>query len=162
MGAAIALTMMTGCAVVCDKEAPAKAPAKAAVKAPAKAVVKAPAKAVVKAPALENPQSWTMVIVPDIQTYIKQIENHEKRNRKGDYMGKGWRDDFDAMARKTVYRKLIGKWGVMSIDYQNHGEGEALANQMQEEYKLESGEIDGEYTEIDSATGEVIESESEE
>ena len=75
MGAAIALTMMTGCAVVCDKEAPAKAPAKAAVKAPAKAAVKAPAKAAVKAPALENPQSWTMVIVPDIQTYIKQIEN---------------------------------------------------------------------------------------
>jgi hypothetical protein len=28
------------------------------------------------APALENPQSWSMVIVPDIQTYIKQIENH--------------------------------------------------------------------------------------
>lgn len=26
-------------------------------------------------PALENPQSWSMVIVPDIQTYIKQIEN---------------------------------------------------------------------------------------
>ena len=32
--------------------------------------------AAVKAPALENPQSWTMVVVPDIQTYIKQIENH--------------------------------------------------------------------------------------
>jgi recombination protein RecT len=46
---------------------------------------------------------------------IKQIENHEKKNRKGEYMGKGWRDDFDAMARKTVYRRLIGKWGVMSI-----------------------------------------------
>ncbi len=25
--------------------------------------------------ALENPQSWTMVVMPDIQTYIKQIEN---------------------------------------------------------------------------------------
>jgi hypothetical protein len=33
---------------------------------------------------------------------------------------------------------------------------------MQEEYKLESGEIDGEYTEIDSATGEVIETGNEE
>lgn len=32
-------------------------------------------------------------------------------------MGKGWRDDWDAMARKTVYRQLIGKWGLMSIDY---------------------------------------------
>lgn len=34
------------------------------------------AKAKYRAPALQNPQSWTMVIVPDIQTYIKQIENH--------------------------------------------------------------------------------------
>jgi recombination protein RecT len=90
---------------------------------------------------------------------IKQIENHEKKNRKGDYMGKGWRDDFDAMARKTVYRKLIGKWGVMSIDYQNRGEGEALANQMQEEYNLENGDIEADYTEINTETGEVIESE---
>lgn len=29
-----------------------------------------------QAPALSNAQSWTMVVVPDIQTYIKQIENH--------------------------------------------------------------------------------------
>ncbi len=27
-------------------------------------------------PALTDPQSWSMVVVPDIQTYIKQIENH--------------------------------------------------------------------------------------
>lgn len=47
----------------------------------------------------------------------KQIEAHERKYRKGQYMGKGWRDDFDAMALKTVYRKLIGKWGLMSIDY---------------------------------------------
>lgn len=88
---------------------------------------------------------------------VKQIENHEKKNRKGEYMGKGWRDDFDAMARKTVYRKLIGKWGVMSIDYQKHGEGEALANQMQEEFKLENGEFETDYIEIDADTGEVVE-----
>lgn len=86
----------------------------------------------------------------------KQIENHEKKNRKGDYMGKGWRDDWDAMARKTVYRRLIGKWGVMSIDYQTHGEGVTLANQMQEEYNLENSEvIEGEY--INTETGEVSE-----
>ena len=90
---------------------------------------------------------------------IKQIENHERKNRKGEYMGKGWKDDFDAMARKTVYRRLIGKWGVMSIDYQNRGEGEALANQMQEEFKLENGEFEGEYTEVNTETGEVIEGE---
>ena len=48
----------------------------------------------------------------------KQIEAHELKNRKGQYKGKGWRDDKEAMSAKTVLRKLIGKWGVMSIDYQ--------------------------------------------
>lgn len=48
----------------------------------------------------------------------KQIERHEEKNRKGKYMGKGWRENFDAMAAKTVLRRLIGKWGLMSIDYQ--------------------------------------------
>lgn len=87
---------------------------------------------------------------------IKQIENHEKKNRKGDYMGKGWRDDFDAMARKTVYRRLIGKWGVMSIDYQNHGQAMELANQMEEENNLPNGDvIEGDFV-IDEETGEVI------
>lgn len=87
---------------------------------------------------------------------IKQIENHEKKNRKGDFMGKGWRDDWDAMARKTVYRRLIGKWGVMSIDYQSHGEAVTLANQMQEEYNLVNESTFGaEYTEVDTDTGEV-------
>ena len=93
----------------------------------------------------------------------KQIENHEKKNRKGDYMGKGWRDDWDAMARKTVYRRLIGKWGVMSIDDQSHGEAVNLANQMQEEYNLENGNesafVVSDFTEVDvdTNTGEVVE-----
>jgi recombination protein RecT len=95
----------------------------------------------------------------------KQIENHEKKNRKGDYMGKGWRDDWDAMARKTVYRRLIGKWGVMSIDYQSHGDAVNLANQMQEEYNLENPEnnpnfVVSDFTEVDMDTGEVNEDEN--
>ena len=86
---------------------------------------------------------------------IKQIESHEKKHRKGDYMGKGWKDDWDAMARKTVYRKLIGKWGVMSIDYQSRGEAVTLANQMQEEYNLDNANfVEGEFSE---ETGEVLE-----
>ena len=47
----------------------------------------------------------------------KQVEAHERKNRKGQYMGKGWRESFDDMAAKTVFRRLIGKYGVMSIDY---------------------------------------------
>lgn len=49
---------------------------------------------------------------------VKQIEAHEKKNRKGREMGKGWRDDFDAMARKTVIRRLTSKYGLVSIQYQ--------------------------------------------
>lgn len=58
---------------------------------------------------------------------VKAIEQHEKKFRKGAYQGKGWRDDWDAMARKTVYRILIGKWGVMSINYQTTEDGKQLA-----------------------------------
>lgn len=89
---------------------------------------------------------------------IKQIENHEKKFRKGQYMGKGWRDDFDAMARKTVYRKLIGKWGVMSIQYQTAQEGATLADQMREEYIDDAPPMvfDAEVV-VDDSTGEVIE-----
>ena len=86
---------------------------------------------------------------------VKQIENHEKKFRKGQWMSKGWKDDFDAMARKTVYRKLIGKWGVMSIDYQNMKEGQALAQQMQDEYHLENQTIEAQVIDVDEVTGEV-------
>lgn len=88
-----------------------------------------------------------------------QIEAHERKNRKGEYMGKGWKDDWDAMARKTVYRRLIGKWGVMSIDYQNNQAGAMLAQQMEAEYgpgdyaDLTTGP-NGEI--VDPGTGEVI------
>jgi recombination protein RecT len=95
---------------------------------------------------------------------IKQIENHEKRHRKGQYMNKNWKVDFDAMARKTVYRRLIGKWGVMSIDYQNRGDAMALAEQMQNEYNLDptpigTTTIDGDFViaDVDAETGEVTE-----
>lgn len=85
---------------------------------------------------------------------IKQIANHEKKFRKGENQGKGWRDDWDAMARKTVYRKLIGKWGVMSIDYQSHGED--VAKMMQEEFNLPNNDfVEPTIVDIDTETGEV-------
>lgn len=90
---------------------------------------------------------------------VKQIENHEKKFRKGDYQTKGWRENFDAMARKTVYRRLIGKWGVMSIEYQNSKDGYNLAEQMKEEY-IDNGSTD-EPIIIDDGTGEVTESDGE-
>jgi recombination protein RecT len=88
---------------------------------------------------------------------VKQIENHEKRQRKGQYMTKNWRNDFDAMARKTVYRRLIGKWGVMSIEYQNSKDGYNLAEQMKEEY-IDNGSTEEPFVievDVDETTGEV-------
>lgn len=89
---------------------------------------------------------------------VGAIERHEKKFRKGEYQGKGWRDDWDAMARKTVYRILVGKWGIMSINYQSVEEGQKLADALAEDSQAEAA-IDADYTEIpvDAETGEVIE-----
>lgn len=74
----------------------------------------------------------------------KQVEAHEKKHRKGQYMGKGWREDFDSMALKTVYRKLIGKWGLMSIDYRSADKDTlALAQAIAEEGNENIIDLDG-------------------
>lgn len=87
---------------------------------------------------------------------VKQIDAHEKKNRKGDSMGKGWRDSWDSMARKTVYRELIGRWGVMSINYQNQKDGYNLAEQMRDEYIAEAADDDVvTVIDVDTETGEV-------
>ena len=95
---------------------------------------------------------------------VKQIEAHERKNRKGQYQTKGWREDFDAMARKTVIRRLAGKYGLMSIEYQN-GDDETvrLANEVLNDNDglvpdITLGEDD--YN-VDESTGEVIEAEAE-
>lgn len=87
---------------------------------------------------------------------VKAIEAHEKRFRKGEYQGKGWRDDWDAMARKTVYRQLIGKWGVMSIDYQTREESRQLADAIAADTAGEET-IPAAAYEVDDSTGELIE-----
>lgn len=86
---------------------------------------------------------------------VKQIKKHEQKNRKGDYMGKGWRENFDAMARKTVIRRLCSKYALMSIEYQNGADKDtmnlatALAAQ---DYPDDMVEIP-----VDEETGEVVE-----
>ena len=71
---------------------------------------------------------------------VAEIEAHEEENRKGDKKTKTWIDDFDAMALKTVYRELLGKWGLMSVDYQKNTDAQTLklAND------LASGDFDDE------------------
>lgn len=83
---------------------------------------------------------------------VKQIEGHEKKNRKGQSMGKGWREDFDAMARKTVIRRLCGKYGLMSITYQN---GDAKTMQLAQSV-MEEEPAGSEYIDVDKDTGEAM------
>ncbi len=84
----------------------------------------------------------------------KQIEAHERKHRKGQYMGKGWKENYDAMARKTVIRRLCSHYALMSIQYQNAASeattklAEALTA---EEYPADI--VD--YT-VDESTGEVV------
>ena len=88
----------------------------------------------------------------------KQIEAHEKKNRKGNYMGRGWQDDFNAMAIKTVIRRLVGRYGLMSITYQN-GSPEivkAATEVMNDEEPYDT--IPADY-QIDQDTGEIVKEE---
>lgn len=93
----------------------------------------------------------------------KQIVRHEEKNRKGRSMGKGWRENWEDMARKTVIRRLISKYGLMSITYQG-GDAEtvALAEQVMNDAPDFLPEPEGEYiaidgaTDVDPATGEVL------
>jgi recombination protein RecT len=85
----------------------------------------------------------------------KQIESHERKNRKGSYMGKGWKEDFDAMARKTVIRRLCSKYALMSIEYQNSADRDTmnLATALAAQDTPES--VEGDVVVVDDTTGEV-------
>ena len=61
----------------------------------------------------------------------EQMEEHAKRYSKGytkdirehtSYTF--WSKDFDGMAKKTILRQLISKWGIMSIEMQKAYEGD--------------------------------------
>ncbi|MBQ0125974.1 MAG: recombinase RecT [Clostridiales bacterium] len=85
----------------------------------------------------------------------KKIEAHEKKNRKGQYMSKAWKDDFESMAKKTVLRQLISHYGLMSIDYQNANEEQIKA--MQEAIYDTDETNPQDYITVDAETGEVNE-----
>lgn len=86
----------------------------------------------------------------------KQIEAHERKHRKGKNMGRGWVENPDAMAEKTVFRRLIGKWGLMSIDYQK-----ADATTLAAADAIAKGQFDDEDALpeiiVDGDTGEIVE-----
>ena len=47
----------------------------------------------------------------------KKVETHAKRFSKSFNSGP-WKTDFDAMAKKTVLKSMLSKWGILSIEMQ--------------------------------------------
>ncbi len=71
----------------------------------------------------------------------EEIEAHRKRFSKSDF---GWKNDYDAMALKTVIRNMLSKWGILSIEMQ-----EAYSRDIDSEHHVEETSdeqfIDAEY-----------------
>ncbi|WP_117168850.1 recombinase RecT [Paraliobacillus sediminis] len=72
-----------------------------------------------------------------------EIEKHKKKFSKSDF---GWKNDWDAMAKKTVIRNMLNKWGILSIDMQKAYTNDEKDPIEQEEQDAEI--VDGEYSEI--------------
>lgn len=53
---------------------------------------------------------------------VEKLENHAKKYSQAYRSDRGgmnpWKDDFDSMARKTVLKLLLGKYGVMTVEMQ--------------------------------------------
>ena len=45
----------------------------------------------------------------------QEIDRHKQKFSKSDF---GWKNDYDAMAKKTVLRNILSKWGILSIEMQ--------------------------------------------
>ena len=80
----------------------------------------------------------------------EDVEAHAKKFSKTYSFKNGvWQTDFDSMAKKTVLRNLLSKWGILSIE-------------MQKAYSADNNSVKDtilkeDNVEIDFETGEVIE-----
>ncbi|WP_195264074.1 recombinase RecT [Clostridium sp. 1001275B_160808_H3] len=80
----------------------------------------------------------------------EEAESHAKKFSKTYSFKNGvWQTDFDSMAKKTVLRNLLSKWGILSIEMQKaySADNNAIKDSILKEDNVE----------IDFETGEVIE-----
>lgn len=78
---------------------------------------------------------------------LEECEKHAKRYSKTYQKGYGkWKDDFDAMAKKTVLKLLISKYGIMSVD-------------MQKSVEFDQSTVQGDINHIEEATAEYVDNE---
>lgn len=77
----------------------------------------------------------------------EQVEAHRKKYSKSDF---GWSRDWDAMAKKTLVRNMLSKWGILSIEMQK-----AYSDDLNEENNEPAN--DANYIDVDFTTGEIVE-----
>lgn len=86
----------------------------------------------------------------------EDMEAHAKKFSKTyNFKNSVWQTDFDSMAKKTVIRNLLSKWGILSIEMQkaytadNNTIKESILNEDTMEIDFEAGEVieEVEYTE---------------
>lgn len=67
---------------------------------------------------MEKLSYWTMKSV--IKHAKKYSQTYDKKNKYGSLMSSPWndKDQFDTMAKKTVLKNTLSKWGIMSIEMQ--------------------------------------------
>ena len=77
-----------------------------------------------------------------------ECEKHARRYSKTYQKGYGkWKDDFDAMAKKTVIKLLISKYGIMSVD-------------MQKAVEFDQSTVQGDINHIEEATAEYVDNDT--
>lgn len=79
----------------------------------------------------------------------EEVENHGKKYSKS-YASKSgrWQLDFDAMAKKTVLKLLLSRYGIMSVD-------------MQKAVEFDQSAVKGTLSDLDSATPDYVDNDVE-
>lgn len=70
----------------------------------------------------------------------QEVEAHRIRNNKSKnktQLSGVWRSDYDSMAKKTVLRNILSKWGILSIEMQTA----TVADETVQEIDLKTGEM---------------------
>ncbi|MFT8930051.1 MAG: recombinase RecT [Sporolactobacillus sp.] len=88
----------------------------------------------------------------------EQVQAHKQRFSKSSF---GWKNDWDAMATKTVLKALLSKWGILSIDMQSATTKDETVRQLVDgEDGLEDKEvIDIDPKDLAEATEQIVQEE---
>jgi recombination protein RecT len=72
-----------------------------------------------------------------------QVDTHAKKYSQTYKMGFGlWKDDFDAMAKKTVLKLLLGKYGILSVEMQKAVQADQAVIRKDEAYEYIDNDSD--------------------